>query len=155
MARQCLFCDETSLTLEHIWPDWIVQIYPEARYMAGRAHGKSDIDPSTIREWPQNLPEQTAKCVCEDCNGIWMSDLETHVKPILLPLIVDSRRRRRLTDEDQTALTIWATLRSMVFEHQIPIDKRFYTQAERVQFRDTLEPPANTHAWFASFPGHL
>ena len=25
--RQCLFCDATKLTREHVWPNWIVKIF--------------------------------------------------------------------------------------------------------------------------------
>jgi len=28
-ARCCLFCDSHDLNREHIWPEWVVKLFPE------------------------------------------------------------------------------------------------------------------------------
>lgn len=66
----CLFCDETKLTKEHIFPDWIVRLFDEQiesrhnLYTAfmERADG-------TKHSWPAKDITHTRKLVCGPCNN--------------------------------------------------------------------------------------
>ena len=92
---QCLFCDKTKLTKEHLWPDWIVQMFPKnVPYTAGRASPEMRL----FHEWPTNSLKQTARIVCKQCNTGWMSEIESLASPILKPCILDVTQRRTFTD---------------------------------------------------------
>jgi hypothetical protein len=124
-------------------------------YDVGMGHGLVDVAQEQMNEWKQTSLEMTAKCVCAQCNNGWMSDIEEYTQPILSPLIRDTVTRRFLTDEDQGAIAVWAILRSVVFDSQMLKPKQYWLDSERAQFMATLEPPANTHVWLASFPGNF
>src|SRR5258706_6641731 len=107
--RKCLFCDPTKLTREHIWPDWIVEIFPSnSSYTGTRAHSKLG-----VKSWPANSITQRSRLVCKQCNGIWMSQIEAATSPILGPLITSDLPRCTLDTCDQLTLATWACLRAM------------------------------------------
>src|SRR5687767_13069259 len=85
---QCLFCSETKLTKEHIWPDWIVREFarrvPPGKKQFTASYTRNKLP---VRTWFQNTITHEAKLVCSTCNNKWMSQLETCAKPFLLPLI--------------------------------------------------------------------
>src|SRR5688572_30048282 len=88
--RTCLFCDETTLTREHVWPDWI------SKYLYGAP--TKDRFRATRFDGPNRTPvgapfkaselNHKARIVCASCNSGWMSELETHAKPVLQPLLL-------------------------------------------------------------------
>ena len=86
--NRCLFCDSTALTREHVWPDWIVRIFdkhvPKTMWSATH-YNKPD---GTKAEWNSRSLTFKTRVVCEPCNGGWMSDVETHCKSIVHPLMV-------------------------------------------------------------------
>ena len=151
--RVCFFCDETKLTREHLWPNWIVRLFEEhTSWTAGSAL----IESGQSREWLQSTMESKSKCVCKACNEGWMSNLEQSVKPILAPLIVGSENAKRLSGEEQRILASWVILRSMIWESQAPEKSRYHSVTDRRLFAagKPLVPPQNAHVWLASFPSH-
>lgn len=69
-----------------------------------------------------------ARCVCEQCNGGWMSLLETRSKPILEPMIHDSPCV--LDYSKQSTVSLWTIRTSMVFEY-LRRKEAFYSRADR------------------------
>ena len=86
-----------------------------------------------------------------------MSDVETITKPILLPLIRSGVRSvGQLTRDEQWAISIWATLRSIIFDALAPTTgDRYYSELDRFDLRTVITPPPNTHVWLAPFSGTL
>ncbi len=148
--RTCLFCQSGKLTREHIWPDWIVKLFPSGPRWRG---GIDDSTGRRIRMTSTSLTHK-AKCVCSTCNSGWMSDIEIASTRVLKPLIEGSRKRRVLTRKEQRRLAQWMTLRSMVLETQYPERNRYYTQSEREAFarNRSLDAVSNLHIWLADFP---
>ncbi len=154
MVRTCIFCDQTSLTLEHVWPDWISKnLYgppKKDRFTATRFDGPNRTP--TGKSFKSSELNHKARLVCADCNNGWMSDVESHAKPVLLPLL--RGRSVTLDADDQTILRAWIVLRAMILERAAssPVARTFYTSEERRTFADTefegsLEPLDATYIW--------
>src|SRR5438045_2839756 len=106
----CLFCSETKLTQEHLWPVWVCQLFPNTSYDAGRFSETAGKE----RFWKQNTLERTTRAVCAVCNNGWMSEVECRGKPVLRPLIM-GEQPPKLTDNNQRRLATWALLRFYAF----------------------------------------
>src|SRR4051812_46683479 len=124
--RVCIFCGGGPLTLEHVWPAWLIALFPAL--------------PSTItfrgRERQATTSDElTVRAVCEKCNGGWMSDLEQQAKPLLMELL-EERPYSFMPPGMQDVISAWAVKTVMVFEHVLGPDAGvYYTQEERVAFR--------------------
>lgn len=83
--RECIFCSgKEKINREDLWPKWLIKSAVGDR--------SSTIERTIGSDAPMTHRGKfvTARCVCEPCNGGWMSLLETHSKPILEPMIHDS-----------------------------------------------------------------
>ena len=62
--------------------------------------------------------QHTVGVICAPCNGGWIADLETEVRPIL----DDLRKTERVTlsRRHQHTLAAWSVLTAMVTEHTVP-----------------------------------
>lgn len=152
---QCLFCERTKLTKEHLWPNWIVRLFktrvPPRKGIYRLTQYHKGVP---IRTWSTNRITAEARVVCKSCNENWMSDLESHAKPFLIPLIQGLRPVSPFTADEACAIAAWLTLRSMVFESlRPPPNKPYYSQTDRSSFAfgETLSPPDNTFIWLAPF----
>jgi hypothetical protein len=114
----CIFCPNPRTTKrgEHVWDDWL-----------NRKDGKEIYDPSTtsyyglggklIRQHPSVRMDVTSDVVCTRCNNEWMSDLSGRAKPLLEPIIRDSRPRD-FNELDIVTLTAFAFMKSAVLDWQ-------------------------------------
>jgi len=148
--RQCLFCPSTKLNQEHIWPNWIVKQFRH-RLPGHRGYRVSQTrNDKRILSVSANL-EHTTRVVCRPCNEGWMSRVESAAKPELTSLIHFAVGVRPVTVEAQLILSVWATLRSMVFESLLPAERRLFTQPQREAFKAMLEPDEDPNRAF-QFP---
>jgi hypothetical protein len=144
--RHCLFCNETKLTKEHLWPDWIVDLFsPQTQAINFR---RSD---GTRKKWNQPTLTLTQKLMCQQCNNVNIGSIEHVVKPILEPLI-NSASARTLDGPDRLALTTWFLARSMIWDGMEGSSKAYYSHSERVSFAtsDPLTFPPNLHVWIGT-----
>lgn len=143
--RTCLFCDSHDLNREHLWPEWIVNLFPRSSY-TGRLTDSTRAD---VIEWKRQTITAKSRIVCAGCNGGWMSDIESITKPVLTPLILGTPME--LSVLDQCALAAGAALRSMVFDTYVANEGRYYTRSILARFKDgpEMSPPANTYIWIA------
>jgi hypothetical protein len=102
-ARQCLFCDSHNLTREHIWPDWLVELFPKGNYSATQAHSEF----GTLTRHAKDITHK-ARFVCGDCNRGWMSEIEGIASEFLKPVIAHSTHR----DQSVHAIVITGTAAS-------------------------------------------
>ena len=153
---RCLFCHNTDLTLEHIWPDWLVQEYkirvPPARgrFTAERIAPHKD----TFRFLAGTILHKE-RIVCGPCNHEWMSQTEGCAIPILKPLIFDEQPSATLETLDICTIAAWTTLRSMVFDGIALAKHQYYSSSERAWFAQSpsMSPPWNTHIWLLKYAG--
>src|SRR5262245_21759296 len=102
------------MSLEHIWPQWMVSMFPQDEYTAGR---RVDTPDGPIEKtWRTNSVDHKAGVVCRACNEGWMSGIESETKPILKPIIEQPRITRRLNLHQQSVLANWVALRAMIFD---------------------------------------
>jgi hypothetical protein len=152
---RCIFCPETHLTREHIWPDWLVRkVHDEFRDDPGR-YRVFDFDGSQHRpERTTTTIERTARVVCATCNNEWMGAIEGESIAVLTPLIDNPMRPRPITVEDQCVIATWVTLRAIVVDAATPREKpRYFTETERSDFSQTLCPPTTAYIWLAPYYG--
>src|SRR4051812_25295706 len=114
MARTCIFCGETPVTREHLWPDWLRRLVDVP--VPFRHHLEQEVDGVEVRdERFEAIPyDQTVRVVCAGCNNGWMSRAESDAKPILEPLL--EFRGRQLHRREQRILASWALLRACCFD---------------------------------------
>ena len=161
--KTCMFCGPTAaeMTAEHVMPLWLSRLFRDyAGVIRYRSVHKED-DLHTPNRSPLALVDRTRTArtmdlsvreVCQPCNNHWMSELEGIAQPILSPLIRGSATT--LGDEQRLAIVAWIVKFAMVMENARSADmKRFFTQVEREQFMDTLQPPPNTWMYLARHHG--
>ncbi len=148
MARQCIFCPRPVDSKEHLWSEWILEEFrsrPELQKPIRFSKGK------TAARWIHN-PEVLISCVCQGCNNGWMSDLEIHNKPHMLPMLLD--KRVSLEPQQQKSLARWAILKAMVLEAANRERDSFYTDEERSTFKPPSSSiPVGTNVWIGRFSG--
>ena len=156
--RKCIFCDEPGkISKEHIFGLWLRKLFPRDKHTTHTSIYTAWLDesgshtPAEKRDRLQgHVGSKSLKVVCQQCNSGWLSQLETHIQPTLIPLITGERRN--LTESEQTLLATWATKIAMVAEHFRPIDDGI-SQDERTWLMNELTPPAKWFVWIAAYEG--
>jgi hypothetical protein len=146
MARRCIFCGDKANSVEHLWPEWVLNLLPRKKISGFIGRHK---DLKFDREF-------TVRCVCEKrCNNGWMSELETASKPSLGAMIMD--KSMFLDSPQQWTIAAWAVKTAMVLDAAIrPISGRsftFYSEAECHNLRESWELPVRTMVWLGRFLG--
>jgi hypothetical protein len=92
------------------------------------------------REWiEQGAKHQTKRRVlCDPCNTVWGSQLETATKRVLAPMI--HRAERDVTGDEARTLARWAMKVTILREFLDPERMRVITREQRHRFRRTNEP---------------
>jgi hypothetical protein len=143
--KRCIFCTGAATTLEHAWPDWLLQavrtehVRVEAQFGPGM--------PTCY--WGGSKAEQKIRCVCTTCNSGWMSELEHHAKSVLSPLMWDISFG--LDRKQQAIVAVWSVKTAMVFEHISRTRPHFYSQEEREGLRQSLCFPEETTIWIGRY----
>ncbi len=128
MPKQCLFCDSSVDSVEHIWSKWILQELKPTQAIRVQIRRRVD-------KYVDN-PEAVVKCVCQGCNGGWMSALEVDNIPHMREMLHD--RSILLNPVQQKSLARWAVLKAMVIEAVNRQRTLFYDDSERLG----LKPPS-------------
>lgn len=119
--RRCVFCDEgidEGSPPEHVLPQWIRRFRPkhgrfiEARGLVVRGQAPRPIPTQPVER--SKVPTVRSYLVCRECNGHWMSDLETRASPLLTPMIIG--QARSLTVEEQAFIAVWAIKTDMTWQ---------------------------------------
>ncbi len=118
---QCIFCDNSANSKEHIWPEWIHPVLTDVKSTSHNRH--------TTTKWPSGIERRDGptnrqggvktikvRCVCTRCNNGWMSKVEGTVRPFLGRMAAGEDNI--LLDGDQIlALAKWCTLKFLLIEH--------------------------------------
>ncbi len=141
MARQCLFCERSADSKEHLWASWILE------------RVKSEPIRHSIGTAPVKIigtPELTVKTVCPPCNNGWMSALETHNKPLIGCLMQDISTP--LDSSQQSSLAAWAMKAAMVLDSVNTRDRNlFYKRSECEKLRLSSTIPPRTSIWIGRY----
>lgn len=150
---KCIFCDSASgarLTKEHVFPDWLRQLFPRSpndSHTRGQASW-AGLEPTTaVTKGQGQAGSRRVKVVCKDCNNGWLSNMENQIKPLLMrlirgePCVLDTHAQR--------TLAAWAAKTAMVGEFVQPT-KVAIPPADRQSFmRNQVPPESGWWIWIA------
>lgn len=119
--RHCLFCDRTNLTEEHFFGKWYFRTLDKRKRLIKRYHTVDFRSAAgvTVKTFSQNGDprQEQLKVVCRECNGTWMSALQTKAKE-LTKFMEDGGRT--LSAEDCLALANYAVMFATVLGQKHP-----------------------------------
>src|SRR5712692_317276 len=139
--RQCIFCREPANSREHLWPEWTLNIL-KPKGIRGQLGANEIRTQSALK----------VRTVCATCNGGWMSNLETAIKPILEPLMRD--KSTNLDASQQEAIAAWSLKTAMVLDSTTRSVRRlFYTQNEREELKTSRTISFSTMVWLGRYIG--
>jgi hypothetical protein len=133
----CAFCGCTGhdFPREHWVPDWLSK-----RLVPTHATGVSHQLPG-IPEFASRYFQLTVDHVCGNCNGGWMSDMETRTADDVFPMIV-ADYRTALTVQSLERVTDWVYLKLISLELGRPSEQpATHPAATYRTFKQTQKPP--------------
>lgn len=142
-GRVCVFCGGRAGSAEHIFANWINDVFPvlvvgEPQAVLGTLARDGD---STERRWKSTgVATQITKEVCHECNTGWMSRLEGKAKPLLTPMMTGVPTR--LTLDEQITVATWATKTAITAELVHGHDFNFSPEERRIVMTEQ-RPPAH------------
>ena len=153
---RCIFCRGSTLTREHVIPDWIQEIIPKKPQQAHlfTTVSKAPLAPRTrlkTSRLRQGHPiSRKVRVVCKDCNNGWLSTLENELKPLIKTLVLGEAIT--LTPWGQRRLATWAAKTSMTAEFIHP-KSAAVTFEEREYLRLSREPMKTFNVWTGHYRG--
>jgi hypothetical protein len=148
--NRCIFCGRTSLTHEHMYPNWLRNYIP--RVIKNYTSMSAVIHPThseprrrTIAGDPHS---KRLHVVCAKCNNEWMSRLQSDAKPHLLPLILG--QATGLDTKAQQTIAAWIAMSVMVGEFN-DREKVAITATERRRFKKTKTAPAHWRIFIGDY----
>jgi hypothetical protein len=97
LTDRCIFCGFVGkLSKEHIWPQWSFKYVPKGSntvhtrgvFVSSKSTPKIK-GAKSVKQHNGTVSTIRLQVVCpRNCNGGWMSVLETRVKPVLVPLML-------------------------------------------------------------------
>jgi hypothetical protein len=144
----CTFCqDDTPLTREHVWPQWLGEVLLDQspqRFL--RTSGGS-----VERTWNQPMFKQTVRAVCARCNSEWMSRLEGRARTILSPMVRGVAVQ--LAPEEQKLIATWA-LKTAIMAQCAAGERLTPIQDALWLYHEQAPPDTNVIVILAHYRGH-
>jgi hypothetical protein len=124
--RKCLFCGNSDLTKEHVFPKWVFTIvrkpfepFKESALpldvlnesVAGRLPRFNEDFSDGRRVSRDNFK---LRLLCRTCNNGWMSDAEALAKRLIGDLLLSQSAQRKFTLQESYDLAHWALLKALV-----------------------------------------
>jgi len=152
---KCIFCEGTSLTKEHLFADWLRELFPRT--------SKDTHTYGTITSWEPkpvfsghvvqgHSGSKRIRKVCRTCNSGWISGIDERAKQAVTPLIKGDSIV--VADEAQLTIATWLAKISMVGDSIQPY-KSVVLQSERKWIKDKREPPPLWEVWLGSYGGNM
>lgn len=160
MARNCIFCGQSAGSAEHIFPDWLNDVFAQIDWQPtgtppqwGRGTQNLITDEHIENVWTANeICSLTVRKVCRECNNGWMATLEGAAKPLLTPMVLG--RPTTLTVAEQVTIGTWATKTAMVCEASMSDDRNFSPEDRRIVMTED-RPPGHVRVMAAGLEGLL
>jgi hypothetical protein len=156
----CIFCggaSGASVSKEHVFPDWLCQLFPRSAQDT-HTHGitnwiglRLDTPVTARRQRQGRVTTRKVRVVCKKCNNEWLSSLETSAKPLLCALLRGAQFA--LGPEEQLLLATWMAKTCMTAEF-IDRSKIAIPSEDRRHLMRTLSPPqVGWWIWMAGSQG--
>ncbi len=148
-VRSCIFClSRRDLTGEHIFPVWLGKALGPSATRVGEQQFTRD--GSVVRSYTAPGFSQKSNVVCKRCNNVWMSQLESSVKPVLEPLAL-GKWPVTLSRQDCVRLAAWVLKTVAVFETAQPT-QAVVPPSHRRHLAGTSTPPLRAQVWAGARP---
>jgi hypothetical protein len=156
IVTNCIFCSRTDLDREHVWPTWSHEFVRKGR-QSGYTIQSFQSSPShprirgetAFKQRHGDVTTMKLKVVCKKhCNNGWMSRLETHAKPFLVPLMTG--RPIILNKYNQEIIATWIAMKLMVCEFSDP-STLVMPVVERSLLMGRRRPPDIMKIWIADY----
>lgn len=131
--KTCLFCKNKKLTREHIYPKWLFKLYKPSEkvfnpQILAYYNSKSNSDADLLKELINlerkiNFEDFVVKCVCEECNGGWMSNLEISAKSSFEKYSFLNEPNLNISSIDAHLLSEWAILKLILASYTTSVNK--------------------------------
>jgi hypothetical protein len=146
----CVFCGESPVEAEHVWPQWIAKYLP--REKADHFRVQESAEGREVQPRGFRFPFTTeANCVCHTCNTGWMHELENSAEAEIAAMI--QGKPQRLHEWRQSIAASWAFKTAMMLEQSEPPAARTIPLAIYPMFRRFLRPTTMTQVWMAHYVG--
>lgn len=143
--RACVFCGfDGRLDQEHVIADWVGQELAGGDVGRGR-HRRTRAFGELEAKWRGRMHTSTVGTVCPDCNQHWMSDLETEVRPLLIPALHGFGVC--YLAPGMTTLATWATKTALV----IVSDASSMPPEPFTEFFNKPTPSTTTSVWIGAW----
>lgn len=143
----CILCAGSSLSNEHVFPQWIRAIIPGEDKII-RHRWISPNDDEATREWSHIELDFKAKDICAKCNNGWMAKLETSVKPYLTSLI--QGRGRDLYNEGRAIVSFWLLKTIMMIDLAQEAQHRSIPVEDYAELFKAQTVLTHTYIWLAA-----
>jgi hypothetical protein len=146
--RVCIFCCADADSREHIFPSWLNDLIVVDGADAHQFLVLSGELAQQRSYRARTVASQTARVVCTACNNGWMSSLEQSAKPVIGPMIVNSKTN--LGSGQQLLIARWAIKTAMVAE-SAQYGENSFTQDEREVIRAGIGIPIRPRVNLAAY----
>jgi hypothetical protein len=155
---RCIFCEQTGLTKEHVFPDWMNGVYPKGSY--NKLEHLRAFDPK--RQADQLVGESSrihqggpanrkVRVVCTRCNTGWLSRLQNRAKPVLIPLIQGDGCLVKVAA--QRIIALWGAVIAITAEYTQPSLPHAITPQDRHYMWRNDNPPDDWQIWIGHYIG--
>ncbi len=124
--RACIACGcplGANRAKEHVLPDWLLESLGTQDETIIHTVVNSAERTATQPRAPHVLGSFTEGRVCSGCNNGWMSQLESHAKPILESLFRNERHVSGLSELERMVLSRWCLKTAAILSHATPLGK--------------------------------
>lgn len=152
MSGTCIFCNARQDSNEHVFPQWLRDLFPEDKVGSAVAQ--------FIEGQPGDEPYHTVQAgavatiesgiVCHVCNTGWMSNMESQTRPLIEPQALG--QPATLDMAEQIQLAAWAVKTSMTCEMTLRREELFRPD-ERSIVRVERRPPSSVVVQAAAYTG--
>ena len=119
--KKCIFCGDTTVTKEHIFPKWFKNYFPEQIFENVSGPFTYDDPVGSITKGVTGGQESsygiTSRNVCKTCNNGWMSKLEKEIKGIITKdstTLNKSISELNLTESKSFTFSKWLICKSLL-----------------------------------------
>jgi hypothetical protein len=143
--RMCIFCGQRADSKEDLFPQWLDRDFRQPKGTAMPITTRVGDSTAVRPNW--KIAFLKVRCVCRECNNGWMSELENKVKSLVVQFLEGADLR--LQPSEQLDLSLWVTMKAMVFEVAAHY-QGVITQQERTLLMEQQRTPANVRVVLAS-----
>jgi hypothetical protein len=155
---KCIFCKGTGLSKEHVWPDWLKNVFPREvnnhsqtliRTSFGSVNKTASVQPE-FKSKQGHVGTKTVRNVCAACNNGWMSELEEKNKQTITSLALGEEIV--LNSITQQNLALWAAMKTIVAEYT-DVSTISISEADRETVIQGQVPTDGWGIWIGRYKG--